>query len=126
MEDTIVINGVTYVRQDSNERESFIEQSLKEFMFNFNFDKVQKVMEFLNWSWFSSEDPIPCVRELKECASRLLIECYNYCMENKSQFETGTGGFIARGFYDEETEQVWLRLSFSLAEWDNETLFEIA
>ena len=126
MEDTIVINGVTYVRQDSDERESFIEQSLTEIISNFNFDKVQKVMEFLNWSWTTSENPIPCVRELKECASPLLIKCYDYCITNKSQFETGTGGFIARGFYDEETKQVWLKLSFSLAGWDNETLFEIA
>jgi len=123
MEDTIVINGVTYVRQDSNERESFLDQSLNDIMSNFNFDKVQKVMEFLNWTWTYSENPIPCVRELKECASRLLVECYDHCIKNQTRFETGTGGFIVRGFYDGENNKVFLKLVFSLAEWDNEQEF---
>lgn len=43
-------------------------------MKNFNFNRVQKVMEFLNWEWGFTEKNVPTVEEIKETVEQYLDE----------------------------------------------------
>ena len=59
-------------------------------MGGFDFEKVQKTMEFLKWKWGTlSEAHVPSVNELKEEATRLLDKAYS------SKGSVSTGGFTA-------------------------------
>ena len=65
----------------------------------FDFYKVQRVMELLNWTWTSSqsETGVPEVHELVACANELLKR-----LEEAPEIQaTGTGGFYAYWFKDD-------------------------
>lgn len=123
MENTIVINGVTYVRQDQvkvKESRSYIDLTIEEIISHFDFDKVQKVMEFLDWKWPMTENGVPSIDEMKEVATGLLKTCYNISQKAKVGYETGTGGFVARAYYNVEYDRIWLKLTFALRQWSND------
>lgn len=43
-------------------------------MENFDFDKVQSVMDYLDWKWVGTKNGIPDVDEIKDEARRMLID----------------------------------------------------
>ena len=67
-------------------------------MDRFDFEKVQKVMEFLNWTWTGMGE-VPTIAELEETALYLLTGCVRE-FELKGSPLSGmlyaTGGFQAR------------------------------
>jgi hypothetical protein len=83
------------------------QELIDEIMDHFNFDKVAKVMTFLEWKWISAEDGIPSVGEIRQSARRLLKDA----IKNKTTI--GTGGF--RAIYDDG----YLHLEFILTEFDS-------
>jgi hypothetical protein len=74
---------------------------------NFDWQRVEKVMNFLNWRWYST-DGVPNVRDLKHKAYNLLKEAYD------------NGGFYAIGGFEAEylRNDDFLKLSFVLDSWD--------
>ena len=89
---------------------------------NFDFDKVQSVMDYLNWRWVGE---YVTVDMLKKEARRLLrgaaeARLGQYKNEHWEQaIIHGTGGFQASAFCDEyKTKIVALELKFVLADWD--------
>ena len=60
---------------------------IEELINNFDFVKVQKIMKFLNWTWFPRND-VPSLDELKKEANSLLKEAMN-----QSYCDISTGGF---------------------------------
>jgi hypothetical protein len=82
------------------------QELIDEIMDYFDFDKVAKVMTFLEWKWVSAEDGIPSVGEIRQSARRLLKDA----IKNKTTF--GTGGL--RATYDDG----YLQLEFILEEMD--------
>lgn len=77
---------------------------------NFNFEKVHKVMELLNWTWLMSND-VPTIDELKKSATRLLNDI---CKED---FDTSsTGGFKVTKYDDH------LELEFIISNYDSSVL----
>jgi hypothetical protein len=75
---------------------------------NFDFNKVQRVMEFLQWEWSSSAG-VPTVYDLREKAKRLL----KHCVQDDLIF-IETGGFRVSRPYGN------LRLSFEIEDWEAE------
>ena len=69
----------------------------------YDFERVHKVMETLNWTWASS-DGVPSVEELKEQAVDLLIKCFQQSEKNKKDCLVATGGFEACSYYKEDGE----------------------
>lgn len=59
-------------------------------MNTFNFQKVHRVMIFLEWTW--SNGQIPSIEDLRECAKDLLTRLE----VAPSIHSLGTGGFYAR------------------------------
>jgi len=84
---------------------------------HFNFEKVQKTMQTLNWKWIDTM-AIPDVRELKETAKYLLTRIYNLKLNefkdisHEIPISTSTGGFTATVYSDEENKINLLKLEF--------------
>ena len=91
-----------------------VEEQIDDIMDEFEFDKVHKVMEFLDWKWwFDGEtERVPEVYELRKKAREYL----RYVAKNGGT--TGSGGFTAqcRKGYDEDENRsyVWLDLHWGL------------
>lgn len=62
---------------------------IKSILNNFDFHRVKKVMEVLNWEWASSKHGVPDMDEIRKLATRLLIDA---CIEEQN---ISTGGFKA-------------------------------
>ena len=67
------------------------EQQIKEIVDNFDWAKVHKVMEALNWTWRDSED-IPTIGELVTNASQLMSDVWD---KQGKAFSISSGGFVA-------------------------------
>ena len=49
-------------------------EKINEVIEYFDFEKVHKVMEYSNWTWFDNGGKVPSVEELKKEAYRLLFD----------------------------------------------------
>lgn len=93
------------------------EEKIIEVLENFNFGKVQMVMDFLNWKWIDTDGTftIPSYYRMIERAKDLLHCCKN----NKNETVTiSTGGFVAHKNKDKDGENVY-SLSFVICESSN-------
>ena len=83
--------------------------AIDDIMDNFDFHKVHRVMEFMNWQWRG--EGVPSVSEMRKEARRLLLSSM------KDSGQASTGGFLATY---EEYEKVGgvLELKFVIEEWD--------
>lgn len=87
------------------------EQIIEDILDEFDFTKVQKVMEFLDWTWFDS-DGVPTLGQLRK-RSRYLMKC---CIGH-DKFTTATGGFhVRKETYDGIP---YYQLQFVVTEWNN-------
>ena len=66
---------------------------IKSILNHFDFNKVKKIMDVLNWKWASSKNGVPDIDEIIGLATRLLIDA---CVEKQN---ISTGGF--RAVYDD-------------------------
>lgn len=66
-------------------------KKVKRALKHFNFEKVHKIMETLNWTWVSAGDKVPSVDFLKETAKKYLYDVLN----DKEYHVVGSGGFEA-------------------------------
>ena len=76
-----------------------IQEKIDYVLDEFDFEKCQKCMTELNWTWTNSiaENGIPTIGEMRRFARRLLLEVYG----NKDK-EISSGGLVAT--YKKETE----------------------
>ncbi len=84
-------------------------------MENFNFDKVHKCMQALNWKYYDGE---PTVENLQGVAERLISDVKRIIEsgEEGTWFSCATGGFVASGHL---IKGDWrLRLEFVVAQWE--------
>ena len=66
---------------------------IKSILNHFDFNKVKKIMDVLNWKWVLSKNGVPDINEIRKLATRLLIDA---CVEKQN---ISTGGF--RAVYDD-------------------------
>jgi len=91
-----------------------VEEQIDDIMDDFDFDKVHKIMEFLNWEWITDEDgtQVPYISDLRKRARSLLR------IAAKEGGFHGSGGFTAhcqKGYSEEENKSfVWLTLYWGL------------
>lgn len=91
---------------------------IAEIIENFDWDKVHKTMEFLNWKWWDTEGESPSREKLITHAFKLLDQVYDLILEYKETCHVATGGFRATAYYD-ESDSIGLRLVFELCSWDS-------
>lgn len=102
-----------------------VEKMIDDILENFNFDKVNKAMHFLNWGWGGVG--VPNINQLKTQARDLLKGAADSRLNlfKHKHWELGvsnaTGGFRATAFCNEDkTEIIYLELQFVLTDWDAE------
>lgn len=93
------------------------EKRLVKCLNEFEFEKVHKVMNVLDWKWAKKiPTHIPSVSELKEEASRQLFECLEYSEIHKEDWSVSSGGFEAHSYY-EDGNIVDFSLKFIITEY---------
>ena len=89
---------------------------IKQIIKNFNFNKVRKVMTFLNWTWHSSSRP-PTIKDLKGTALRLLTDVEN--SNDKGYICHSIGGFSASKVPNSDSPFGYnLCLDFTIESWE--------
>lgn len=92
---------------------------INEILDNFNFEKVKKVMDFLNWEWFGSNG-VPEIYELRQHARKLMNTAVTECLKSKeTDYFTECGGFRVECNKYKDDPKIYLRLSFNLESWEN-------
>lgn len=84
----------------------------KEVLDNFDFERVHKVMELLEWTWVTKkkEHKIPSVKKMKKHAGELIDNALKGLKKSGlEQYSISTGGFEACAFHGEEGIEVGLR-----------------
>lgn len=80
----------------------------------FDFDRVQKTMEFLGWTWVDAEEGVPNKAELRSCVRDLMSRVYDRATKYGDDCWSATGGFVVEyGVVEDAFEVV-----FCLAQWD--------
>jgi hypothetical protein len=99
-----------------------VNKMIDDIMDEFNFAKVQNVMDHLGWKWVGEYVTIEMLREKAEHLLRGAAEARlgEYKDTHWEQgIINGTGGFQAMAFCNEDkTKITGLDLKFVLAEWD--------
>jgi hypothetical protein len=95
-------------------KQEAIQEQIDEIMDSFDFEKVQKIMEALNWEW--NDEGVPDIYSLRTSARKHL----KAAAEIKGT--SGSGGFTAH--YTESKEWVRLELYFGLDSINDGTEYE--
>lgn len=97
----------------TKENEDAVKKVLNEVFDNFNFERVKKVMNILNWSWANLKgNDVPTLDEIKEKAANLMWDCATSDVDVIS-----SGGFrVEKDFSDPSS--LWMRLVFEVEECD--------
>lgn len=84
-------------------------KSLFNVITNFNFEKVSKTMEHLNWYWQVNYPHIPDEFELRDKALDMLINCYHgfwrVDAEENKKYKTECGGLSAAYIYVNDADE---------------------
>lgn len=78
----------------------------KEVLDNFDFEKVHRVMVFLNWTWSTKKkkDKIPSIKKMKKHADRLIEDTIKGIKKyGDDSYSISEGGFEACAFYGVES-----------------------
>jgi len=82
----------------------------------FDFERVHKVMTFLDWA--GADGGVPDVLALRRNCRKYLQEVVRGALEHNGFYITATGGFRYEAKLYEDGF-LWLRMSFSIEDWDN-------
>ncbi len=92
-------------------------EQVEDLLDEFDFDKVKKVMDCLEWVYFDSPDNEVSIGELRRMARRLLEIAYS--ANPSPEYMTSSGGFeVTRYMHTGDTTK-YLTLSFVVANWSN-------
>ena len=89
------------------------DQQINEIMDNFDFNKVAKVMDFLDWKWYLKEYRVPAEPEIRKKVRQHLTKAFEYGQGQGRKYTLCTGGFVCS--YDPEYSE--LSLTFELDGW---------
>ena len=116
---------VDRVRPDSVSKVNDPKNEIEDILDCFDFERVKKVMDFLEWKWASLND-VPEIWDLRKCARNLLtIVCEGVMSKAKNnpdetaEYYTATGGFHAEATIYPDESKVYLKIFFVISDWDN-------
>ncbi len=85
----------------------------------FDFERVKKVMDHLNWEWVGS-DGVPEIYELRQHARKLMNTAVNECIKSKQEdYFTECGGFRVECNKYNDDPKMYIRLTFNVTSWEN-------
>lgn len=93
------------------------QEMIDEIMDWFEFEKVHKVMEDLDWTWVSVGTRVPTLQDLRSSARRELHLAYDGLEKHGGDnYFTGSGGFFASA-HKLQNGKVSLSLKFAVSDW---------
>ena len=101
-----------------------VDKMIDDIIENFNFDRVQRTMDFLRWKWVGQYVTVEML--LKEARRLLKGAAKSRLTDFKDEYwemgvTNGTGGFQAKAYCNEaKTKIIALDLKFVLTEWDEQ------
>lgn len=90
---------------------------IEDLLDEFDFEKVKKVMDFLEWTYHNSADKEVTVGEIRRMARYLLERAYH--ADASPEYYTACGGFDVTRYMYPGDSQKYLTLKFVVAEWSN-------
>ena len=98
-----------------------LEEHIEEVGDWFDFNKVKKVMNYLDWKWGSN---IPEIAEMRQSVRKCMRELHTKYADVKTcNVSTGSGGFDVRyvkGIYESKPFDTFY-VAFNLTTWDTES-----
>lgn len=92
-------------------------EQIEDLLDEFDFDKVKKVMDCLDWVYHDSADDEVSIGELRRMARRLLEIVYK--ADPSPEYYTASGGFEVNRYMYPGDSQKYITLKFVVAEWSN-------
>lgn len=102
--------------KEKKHSEDEINSAVNEVMDLFDYERVHKAMEFLDWKWAGKG--IPKIYDLRAESRRLLEKAANKVIEGEEYYLSTTGGFKAEAWRNDDNT-LGLRLNFILEECEN-------
>lgn len=102
-----------------------------EILDNFDFGRVHRVMQFLEWKWATinpdSSNPTapvyleytPTLAELRTCLRKLIVEADSQLMGSPGRTSLGRGGFYVTVIREADNPKLYIDATFQLTSWDN-------
>ena len=92
-------------------------EQIEDLLDEFDFDKVKKVMDCLEWTYFDSPDSKVSIGELRRMARTRLEDAY-YATPS-TEYTTACGGFTVDRYMYTGSNTKYITLKFVVAEWSN-------
>lgn len=90
--------------------------SIEETLDNFDFDKVLRTMEALEWKWYFRGDMLsPNLTDLENTSRYLIDKAAFASFRSKQPYTVGTGGFYATVDASDRYVKIW----FEVASWES-------
>lgn len=85
--------------------EKELDKNFEDSLNSFDFHKVERVMELLNWRWVTDGGlEIPSILEMRDTVISLYKNILRYYEPNTQTAITSAGGFEVSRFYDADNE----------------------
>ncbi len=92
-------------------------EQIEDLLDEFDFDKVKRVMDALEWVYHSTPDKQVTIGEIRRMARYLLENAYH--ANPSPEYFTSSGGFdVTRYMYPGDSKK-YLTLKFNVTEWSN-------
>lgn len=85
---------------------------------HFDFERVHKVMTFLDWKWHDYDEI--SIGDLRQYARKLIKENLSQLIRyGHTKYTLECRGFVVESYNDDEDYGIRFSLRFSLSSWDN-------
>jgi hypothetical protein len=104
---------------------------VNEIIANFDFERVNSVMTFLDWTWATCKNKVPSIRELKEAGEEHLYTAIEQVMSPNNThgpdvaWISASGGLHARAWKDDKGQLDKIELQFIIEEWESDNDIEV-
>lgn len=92
-------------------------EQVEDLLDEFDFGKVKKVMDFLEWKYHDSVDKEVSIGEIRRMARYLLEIAYK--ADPSPEYMTGCGGFEVTRYMYPGDHTKYISLKFVVTEWSN-------
>lgn len=89
------------------------DESVKEVISDFKFEKAKKIMDVLQWKWVNTNNTIPSISEMVLKVISMFDKLKSEYLAETEEFSISTGGFTV-GFFENDFKEVELYIRFSI------------
>jgi len=104
-----------------------LQETIDDFIDYFDWERVNDVMEHLDWRWATIGNDIPSIPQMKKHARKYLREVAEGVLKQATEkpdldsvnYYTSTGGFYYEATKYKDSDKIYLKMHFAVSEWSN-------